>query len=43
MKELVPKIQQLAKDTAEQIKAQGAPAPKKTPGLKLQAVGLAKR
>lgn len=32
MKELVPKIQQLAKDTAEQIKAQGAPAPKNHPG-----------
>jgi hypothetical protein len=32
MKELVPKIQQLAKDTAEQIKAQGSPAPKNHPG-----------
>jgi hypothetical protein len=32
MKELVPKMEQLAKETAEQIKAQGAPAPKNHPG-----------
>jgi len=32
MKELVPKMEQLAKETAEQIKAQGTPAPKNHPG-----------
>jgi hypothetical protein len=32
MRQMVPKVQQLAKETAEQIKAQGAPAPKDNTG-----------
>jgi len=32
MKQIVPKMQQMAKETAEEIKAQGAPAPKNNAG-----------